>query len=241
MKLIRMWGRCEISSYCFFVCCESSSLLWFKFWGVRGISCLLLQQPRHATLIEKESEKEWKTVWEVFPELLDNPRDPAIISLTNLSTTHTSTSLITHCGTTIVTPTTISYVHPQTISYINITTSNNTPQLAKTALSTIPTAISTTTTSFVETVTFPKQLPSNKKNSIKESVCIIIPKGSPPTLDIFPSRDIQLRHHKKYSSSFTQLQTSLTASSISNFKSFTSTSSSQSYHLTPAQNLPLNT
>ena len=38
MKEMRTWGWCEIISYCFFVWCESSSLLWFKTWDVRRVS-----------------------------------------------------------------------------------------------------------------------------------------------------------------------------------------------------------
>ena len=72
------------------------------------------------TLIEKELEKELETVWEVFPELSDNPRDPAIVPLTYHSTTHTSLSPSHHS-----TPS-ITYVHRHTISY-TITTSNNIP------------------------------------------------------------------------------------------------------------------
>ena len=49
-------------------------------------------------LINNEFEKEWETVWEVFPELSDNPSDPAIIPPTNPSTTHASTST-THYST----------------------------------------------------------------------------------------------------------------------------------------------
>ena len=57
-----------------------------------------------APLINNEFEKEWETVWEVFSELSDNPSDPAIISLTNPSTTHASTST-THCSTSPSPPT----------------------------------------------------------------------------------------------------------------------------------------
>ena len=86
-------------------------------------------------------------------------------------------------------------------------------------LSIIPTTISTTNTSFVEPISSPKQLPSKSKNSIKGSSHIITTKGCPPTLDIFTSRHFRLRHHKKYSSPFTQLQTILTTAPISKFKS----------------------
>ena len=91
-------------------------------------------------------------------------------------------------------------------------------------LSTIPTTILITSTSFVEPISSPKQLPSNSKNLIKESSRITTTKGSPPTLDIFTSRDFWLRHHKKYSSPFTQLQTVLTTAPISKFKSPTTIS-----------------
>ena len=180
--------------------------------------------------------------------LLGNSREHATIPVTNPSTTHTSTSSTTVYSTLFVIHTTISHVHPQTISCTNITTYNNTPKLAKTTLSTFPTTISTTNNSFVEPVTFPKQIPSNEKNSIKESACVTLPKKRPPTLDIFPSRDIWLKRHKKYSSPFTQLQTNLAASPASNIKSSTSISASTAtnappkskYHLLLAQNLPLN-
>ena len=132
------------------------------------------------SFIGKEFEKEWEIVWEVFSELLDNRRDPAIIPLNNSSTTHTSTSSTTHYSTPFVTPTTISHVHLQSVSCTNITTSNKTPILAKTTLSTIPT-ISTSSTSFVELVIFPKQLSSNKKNSIKESACVTLRHLPTPT------------------------------------------------------------
>ena len=57
-------------------------------------------------LIEKEFEEEWETAWKVFPELLDNTRDPAIVPLANHSITHTSPST-THYSTPSIIPTTI--------------------------------------------------------------------------------------------------------------------------------------
>ena len=53
-----------------------------------------------------------------------------------------------------------------------------------------PTTISTTAASIFAPVTFPKWSPSKKKRSIKKSVRLTIPKGRPPSLDIFPSGDI---------------------------------------------------
>ena len=38
MKEMRMWGSSEITSYCFCVWCESSSLLRLKTEGVRAVS-----------------------------------------------------------------------------------------------------------------------------------------------------------------------------------------------------------
>ena len=38
MKEMRKWGQSEIKSYCFVVCCETSSLLWLKTGGARGVS-----------------------------------------------------------------------------------------------------------------------------------------------------------------------------------------------------------
>ena len=35
---MRTWSKSEITSYCFFVWCESSSLFQFKTWGARGVS-----------------------------------------------------------------------------------------------------------------------------------------------------------------------------------------------------------
>ena len=35
MKEIRNWGRSGMISYCSIVCCESSSWLWLKNWGMR--------------------------------------------------------------------------------------------------------------------------------------------------------------------------------------------------------------
>ena len=172
-------------------------------------------------LIVKELEKEWETKWEVFPELSDNYREPATVPLTNPSTTHKGTSSTTHCSTSLITLTTISHSHPQTSSYSNTTTSNNTLRLAQTTLSTTHTTISTTTTFFFETVTFPKQPPSKKKNSFKKSACITIPKRCLPSLEIFPSRDFQLKHHKKYNLPFRQFQTSLTTAPTPNSKSST--------------------
>ena len=40
MKEMRMWGWSEISSYCFFVWCESSSFLRLKSQDARGVSQL---------------------------------------------------------------------------------------------------------------------------------------------------------------------------------------------------------
>ena len=90
-------------------------------------------------------------------------------------------------------------------------------------LSIIPTTISTTNISFLELNSSPKQLPSNSKNSIKGSSHITTTKRCPPTLDIFTSRDFRLRHHNKFSSPFTQLQTILTTAPISKCKSPTTT------------------
>ena len=157
------------------------------------------------TLIEKELKKELETVRDVFPELSDNPRDPAIVLHAYHSTTHTSPST-THHSTSSIT-----HVHPKTIS-CTITTSNNTPESFITMLSTTLATISTTTTFSVEPVT------SLKLHSIKESARITTPKRCPPTLDIFPSRDFRLKRHKKYSSPFTQFQTFLTTATTSNFE-----------------------
>ena len=38
MKEMRTWVWSEITSYCFFVWCESSSVLWFKTQRARGLS-----------------------------------------------------------------------------------------------------------------------------------------------------------------------------------------------------------
>ena len=151
------------------------------------------------TLVENELKKELETVCEVFPELSDNPRDPAIVPLAYHFTTHTSPST-THYSTLSITRTTISNVHPQTISCTNITTSNNTSKSANTTLSTTPTSIPTTTTFSIESVTSPKQQSKNFSH-------IATTKRRPPTLDIFPSRDFRLKCHKEHSSPFTQLQT----------------------------------
>ena len=175
---------------------------------------------------------EWETVWEVFPEFLDNHREPATIPLTNPSTIHTSTSSTTHCSTYLVTLTTISHADPQTISYTNITISNNTPKLAQTTLSTTPTTISITTTSFFEPATFPKQPPS-KTNSFKKSARVTIPKGRPPLFDIFPSRDFRLKQHKKYSLPFRKFHTSLITAPTSDSKSSTSISITTVTKLSP--------
>ena len=67
----------------------------------------------------------------------------------------------------------------------NITTSNSTPKLAQTTHTN-----TSITTSFFEPVTFPKQLSSRKRSSIKKSSCITILKRDPPTLEILPFRDI---------------------------------------------------
>ena len=144
------------------------------------------------TLIEKELEKELETVWEVFTELSDNPRDPAIVPLVYHSTTHTSPSTTHHS-----TPS-ITHVHRHTISCTR-TTSDNIPESAATTLSTTPTTISTTTTFSMELVT------SYRQHSIKESAHMTTTKRPPPTWDIFSSRDFRLKCHKGYSSPFTQL------------------------------------
>ena len=78
-----------------------------------------------------------------------------------------------------------------------------------------------------------------------------MPKGRPPLFDIFPSRDFQFKHHKKYSLPFRQFHTSLTTASTSNSKSSTSISISTTATPSPksknhpphppAQNPPLNT
>ena len=86
------------------------------------------------TLIEEELEKELETVWEVFPELSDNPRDSAIVPLTYHSTTHTS-PFTTHHSTPSITQ-----VHCHTI-ICTITTSSNIPESSITTLSTTPTTI----------------------------------------------------------------------------------------------------
>ena len=38
IKEMRTWGWSEITSYCFFVWCELSSLLWLKTNGTSGVS-----------------------------------------------------------------------------------------------------------------------------------------------------------------------------------------------------------
>ena len=119
---------------------------------------------RAPPFIEKEFEKEWRTILKVFPELSDNHRDPAIVPLVNHSTTHTSPS--THYYTTpSITPTTISHIHPQTISCPNITTFSNTSESANTTLSTTPTTISTTTTPFIEPPLLNQSPPPNNTPS----------------------------------------------------------------------------
>ena len=154
-----------------------------------------LQAVQRGKLIEKELEKEWETLSEVFSKLSDNLREPALIPPTNSSSTHTGTSSTIHCSSFLNTLTTISHTSPQTISYTNITTSNSTPKLAQTTRTTI----SITTTSIFGSATFHKQPPSKRKNSIKKSSRITILKVCPPILDIFPSRDIRLKRKKKYS------------------------------------------
>ena len=148
-------------------------------------------------LIWKEFEKTFGAVWEVFPELLDNPRESGTIPPIDPSTPHTSISSTIHYNIPSITPTTIFHIHHLPISGTNITTSINTPELVKTSLQTIPTTISTTTTNYLGSVTLPKQLPSEKKTSIEELAYITMPKALSPTLDLYPSRDFRLKRHKK--------------------------------------------
>ena len=152
-------------------------------------------------LIEKELKKEWETLCEIFSKLSDNLREPALIPPTNSSSTHTGTSFTIHCSSFLNTLTPISDTNPQTISYNNITTSNSTPKLAQIT----HTTISITATSIFGSATFHKQPPSKRKNSIKKSSRITIPKVCPPILDIFPSRNIRLRDKKRYSLPLKQL------------------------------------
>ena len=193
-------------------------------------------------LIGKEFEKKWGTIWEVFPELSDKPREPATIPLIASSIPHKSIASTSHYSR-------LSHPHyhlPRSSHNHQQHQYNHLyqhPKLVETSLWTIPTIIPTTTTPSLRPVTLPKQWVSEKKTSIKELTCITIPKGHPPTLDILPFRDFRLKHHKKNNSSFTQHLTILTTSFTSNSKFFTSISTTTTTNPPPKSKItpPTNT
>ena len=127
-------------------------------------------QPWHHSSLRRNLKKNGKLCGRSSQKLLDNHWEPATIPLIDPSTPHTTIFSTTHYSTPSITLTTISHIHSLTISSTNITTSINTPKLVKTFLPTIP------TTTFLGPVTLPKQPPSKKKTSIKESAHITISK-----------------------------------------------------------------
>ena len=104
------------------------------------------------------------TAWEIFPELSENLREQAMISLISSSVTCTSTSSTNHNSIFLVTNTTIVYTQPHTsdYQYNNTTTfSNSTSSSSQSSL-----AINskfTSTTTFAPNI-FRKQSRSRNKN-----------------------------------------------------------------------------
>ena len=174
-------------------------------------------------------EREWETVWEVFPELYQNIiREPAIIPPSSSSTSHTNTSIICHTIPPIACIMN-SYTHPHTTDHLhhtNTTTSTTTsitilspiifpkqPRLKKTKSARTISTVSPTTTSTTTSITtsaptiFPRKSRSKKT---KQSTQITIPKRHIPTLSAFISSNIRLKHYKKSPLPFEHHRTSCT-------------------------------
>lgn len=108
-------------------------------------------------------DQKWDTAWEIFPELSDNLREQAMISLISSSVTCTSTSSTNH-SIFLVTNTTIAYTQPHTSDYQY----NNTTTLSNSTSSSCQSSLAinskfTSTTTFAPNI-FRKQARSRNKN-----------------------------------------------------------------------------
>ena len=80
MKEMRTWGWSEITSYCFFVWCEPSSLVWLKTRGTRGVSgadvggchCCHCSTPKRHTLIFSVEFSFLNMLWIKFSNLSES-------------------------------------------------------------------------------------------------------------------------------------------------------------------------
>ena len=173
-------------------------------------------------------QKQWDTVWEVFPGLSDNSKEPAAIPLIIPSTTCTSTSSTTHYSTSPVTRTTTSRTHPHTIGYrytYTTTSSNSTPQIESNHPHNHPhNYLDHHLFLLFRTHHLPQTTLSKKERNLKRSSHVTITKRRPPTLDIFPFTSTRLKLHKKYILPLKQPQPGFTTAFPTNSKSSTSTS-----------------
>ena len=198
------------------------------------------QADQKDNLIEKDIEKEWETVWEAFPEFLDNFREATRTPLASPCNTHTSTSSTIHYSTSLlILPHLLDsslncHLHQYNLLQQHPKISSNHPSnhphnhLDHQHLHIYNSHLPQTTTI------------RKKPSSIKKSAPIVIPKGHLPTLDILPSRDIQLKRYKKYFLPLKQPQTSLTAAPISNSKSSTSISTTTATKSTQVEDITSN-
>ena len=128
-------------------------------------------------------EREWKTVWEVFPEL-------STIHLSSHSTTHTNIST-THNSIPSIAYTNPSHTYPQITGYLYHTNTTNSCNSTSKSIRTTSTTISIN--NFSPTMFL--KLSLSKKST--KPAHITTPKLHTLTLNKFPLTDTRLKRHKQ--------------------------------------------